>query len=1096
MPSPIRPLVNIRQIAERLEEERELPLVGQFFRFLGRPGNAVRALATGNPLAAAKNLGQFALDLPTGGFLDRRLSLGNLFSNTGDITSRKDRVTGEDLIKSFGGSLPESAAGRFAVGLAADIATDPLSFLTFGGGGIAKGTLAGISRGVAAERLGAAMGRTTAGRAALSTVGAAERPALIEKLLGLGEGALERLTPEAAEGVRKAAIESRLIVDDTALRIGETPLVGNFWRGMGRFATAPGLAREIGKKVAPEAVQKIDAGLTRAWDTAKRSLYDRTLITDADHPAVQRFALEGSQIAGSKRHRWTREIGPEMAATAPEPVRREVGRRLHLASDEFLSRAYGKRAAERKVIEDEILQKILIGLPREGEAVLRQHMTAYAAARDELRKAGVWKKRNLFDADAADIEGFERAARQRLAEAKGQGPEALAKAEKELAGALADVAAYKDAVAKLAASTPKNADEAEKILGAAAKRLERRGLGLEVDNPFHIPRQLTDEARERLGKGPGLYEAEATGGVRRPGVKSTFLRRRDYGSTEDWLQAMAKAGREEGVTDEAIQEAVNEAAAIPLDKFAETDVARLALRYGDKHGTALGRAHLLNEAKKIGLDLKEGSPAQRYMLSVWEGTGRKPGDWAGARRWLAGFNKFAKPKATFLWPGYHSRNFLSAIFQTALDPDLSLVDGVRAALRTITDVPAVNQARKLGIGESEAVVLMRAAGGDRAAMEAARRMTIAGRPGAEVLDVLTGSVLSPAGGEADAFESLSALQRLGGTQPAIKHVKEVPGRVLQGWQNFGYSVAQHMESSFRTHAFLGLLGKGVEPIDAAKRVNKAFVDYGVQSKADQALRDLFPFVRFPIAITPPTVEAFLRRPGGFPQQFAREINTQAENRPAEERVGLPEGLRRGLAFPLGGGAYLGPLGLPAEAAGQLVEAVPTPGRGWAGTRGFLGGLSPLTRFPLESTTGTNFYTGEPFGSNRRAPGFLPNALTRNFRMKDGAEIREIPGWASELMRALPTARAGATIDLAIEEQKGLIDKLARGVFGLPVVRVDEKRGIMRALGKYLNAAAARGDIGKSTTFWARIAEGEKLPPELAEAIQAEVQLRKEAKGKK
>jgi hypothetical protein len=55
-------------------------------RFLSRPLWAGTSLLAGDPEGFARNIGQFALDVPTGGFVNPSWSLANLFSETGDIT--------------------------------------------------------------------------------------------------------------------------------------------------------------------------------------------------------------------------------------------------------------------------------------------------------------------------------------------------------------------------------------------------------------------------------------------------------------------------------------------------------------------------------------------------------------------------------------------------------------------------------------------------------------------------------------------------------------------------------------------------------------------------------------------------------------------------------------------------------------------------------------------------------------------------------------------------------------------------------------------------------------------------------------------------
>lgn len=1065
----MRPPLDLGALAAELEREQDTPVLSSALRFVGRPGNALRALLAGDPAAAGKNLAQLALDLPTGGFLDRRLSLANLVPGVegGDLTTSGERYTFDDLARRHGLQLPNAPAARFAAGLVGDVLTDPLTPLQFGGGGLAKGALAGLSREAAAGRLAAAVLQTKAGRAALEGVAVPQRAAALERLLGLADGGLNRLAPDAAEQLTAKAIERGLILDGGALRIGETPLVRRFWERTAEL-TAPALAQRALAKVSPETAADLAGGARRAWDYLGSRFYDRKL-SGVVPEAVKRAAMEADAFTNGHRLRGE-ALGRELVQLVPEAARRqELSRRLLAADDEWLTRTWNAPKADRARVRAELQAKVESGLSGREVAAVRRWQSFAGDTAEKLREVGAWPRLEAVW-DALDPELRRRVASQATGADGESGLQLLDRA-----------------FAALEAGRPADRAAAERLLGDLHGKLLARGIGLGIDErPFFLSRQLNDATRALLPKGGDF--------VARGGVKSVFLKRRQYADADEWSTTMQQALRETGAPDDVAQAAMAEARAATdaLGEVAELDLAKLALRYGDKQATTIGRHHLKREAELAGA--RPGDAIDEYVARQFADVSGKP---HAVRRALQKVNKYVKPALTVVWPSYHVRNALSAVVQTALDPDLGLADGVRALTRALWDAPALARAERLGLDSDQALVLMRAADADPAALELVQRMTIAGRPGTKVLEGLLGA-MSRAGGEADLFEAATTLERLRIPVPGREgaaRVLDLPG----AYQRLAYAAANRVEQSFRVHGYLALLAKGVEPLDAAKRIARQYVDYAPQSAADKALRDLVPFARFPIAITPPTVQAFARRPGGLVPQLLREAEAQNDKLPAEERATLPAGLRRGFHLPLGDGMHLGSLGLPQEAAAQMLEAVPSPGRGFAGLRQLAAGLTPPVRLAAEAATGRSLLTGREFGTDRRAPAGipLPGFLGgRTFVTPDGREHREIPPLLNELMRALPTSRFVGTVDALSREDTETVDKVAKLFLGVNRVQVDQRRATARALADYFAKLVRDGRVGEMRTHWARVAEGEELPEGLRTALEAESALRSENRRKR
>jgi hypothetical protein len=102
--------------------------LADFLDWLGRPGNAVRNIATGNVEGAARNIGNFALD-PLDVFLP---------GDAINLVREQDDVSGKDLLDTYGLTTKgQSGIGSTLAGIGVELATDPLTYL--GAGVIGKG---------------------------------------------------------------------------------------------------------------------------------------------------------------------------------------------------------------------------------------------------------------------------------------------------------------------------------------------------------------------------------------------------------------------------------------------------------------------------------------------------------------------------------------------------------------------------------------------------------------------------------------------------------------------------------------------------------------------------------------------------------------------------------------------------------------------------------------------------------------------------------------------------------------------------------------------------------------------------------------------
>lgn len=1059
MVSPAR--IDYEAIGEAVEREL-LPddLLSNAARFLSRPGWAARSLLQGDPEGAARNLAQLALDLPTGGFLSRKLSLANLVNDRGDLTSAKQRPEFSDVTRSWGLGAPGPGAGRFALDVIGGLATDPLTYLTLGGGGLARGAIGGLTREATASTLAGALRQTARGRAVLQGIGRGDDLAAgLERALGIPGGRLGATTSAAEEAALLRQLEqTRHVLDRGALRFGETPLVRDVWPKIGS-ATLPGLAYRGLQKASPEAAERLAGATRKAWEYVTRNFYDRKLAGGV--PEGMRRAAQEMGVEQNARSLAGERVAQGVAASTPEEIRRQVLPRLWAASDEWQAQAWGRSTAERKALRERLEAKLVEGLPPEGVAALQAWRSmARESERELVARGGLKRPIEELEAFADPIEGV----------------------------SVSDLTA-----AQHNARATSRADALEAVGPDLRAKIRRAGFDVLIDDPFYAPRQLKDEVAQGLPRARSLFQASR-------GAKSVFLKRRQFGSAEEMAAAMreaiardaAEGALREGadLTPEAIAAGAAEAAAARgIDDVLETDLAKVMLRYSDQTAARLARLGLEKEAKRIGARYGDAAgPLDEYVKEVTasvEGRG-------AARRLLAKVNGYYKPALTTMFPAFHARNATSGVVQAALDPDLGLMEGSKAMLTLLRNAPALTLGKRLGLERDQALTIMQAAGGDAAARTAVEGMQIGRLKGKEFLRYLDGAIAGRGAGSADLFESTAMLERLRMTP---ERSRANPARWLSTWNRWMLAVGNNVENSFRTHAFMRLLEKGVDPADAVRRVNRAYVDYSANSVAEKIARDVFPFLRYSLGITPTVVEELARRPGAPVHQLLRTAKSEAER--DEDAALLPEHLQRQVTLPLGEGSYLTSLGLPHEAAGALLGAVPRPsglqeGLDFAGTRNFLGGVSPPLRAPLEATFGRTLFGGREFAGDRRAGdvlGALP--VSEPLTLRGGREVRELPGWVNELINASPGARFASTLNALVKEDdsRSTADRVLRSGLGFDRVTLDQRKAALQVISRYFEKMVKRGQLVAVRRYWPRVEKGD-LPDDLRELLEQEDALRK------
>lgn len=314
-------------------------------RFLSRPGFALRSAISGDFEGAFRNLGQMALDLPTGGFVNRDLNLASIanvflpepYELPEELTTREQRPEFTDVLDRWGVADRKSWSwlGRLGVDIAGGMVTDPLTFLTGSVGGVGKGVLQ--STDDVAKNVAKAAGREVATRATPKlTVPSQE--ILVEALrqspkgssllddtakeialtrgLNLKSAAAERaLEKTAAEEVfRRFGTADYSSLDDglralekanliptkggmylkvplTKIR-SEGPIATNVWGKIGKYGTAPGWAMSGLRRTNPTLAAGIEAGAKGLLDTVKSKFFSKAAMNESVLGPLPRQAAE------------------------------------------------------------------------------------------------------------------------------------------------------------------------------------------------------------------------------------------------------------------------------------------------------------------------------------------------------------------------------------------------------------------------------------------------------------------------------------------------------------------------------------------------------------------------------------------------------------------------------------------------------------------------------------------------------------------------------------------------------------------------------------------------------------------------------------
>lgn len=250
----------------------------------------------------------------------------------------------------------------------------------------------------------------------------------------------------------------------------------------------------------------------------------------------------------------------------------------------------------------------------------------------------------------------------------------------------------------------------------------------------------------------------------------------------------------------------------------------------------------------------------------------------------------------------------------------------------------------------------------------------------------------------------------------------------------GRDVGNLTENANRIAPFISLLREGFDPAAAANKVKALQVDYSRLSQFERiAMRRVFPFYSFTRGVIPFHVKELMQTPGGRLGKTVRTINSAKSASPV-----LPEYIADTAAIPTPWGAknedddsYITGFGLMLEDPLSMVGGLRQTGLE------ALSRANPLIKGPAEWITGQTFFQKTPFGG-RPLEDLDPTLGRLAANVAGGSpEDYKIPRSIEAIVGNSPLARIATTGRQLTDPRKSILDKALNLVTGVRQSNVSE-----------------------------------------------------------
>ncbi len=1009
--------------------ERQLGGLERFLRHLDRPRMAVQSLLEGEPVAAGKNLANMVGELPLAGFYGPEdvPGLGDWWKKNLSTTRQEE---------------PDW-------GIAGNIITDPLTYLTFGGGGAAS----------AVGKTTLKQGAVNAVKAGLTKAGRSWADDLVRGIIVRLKAASPKLAKlsetKLARIAEKALIRGSKIIDEPGIIRRGAEGTFEFTDDFLREATAKGLIDRggikfglpftEGKTIAlagkdPLGYHPFAQVFKRGPGKQVKDYLGRTLKQFyGKSPAVKETLRRFTNSVAYRKGEWTKKLttlGDDLRAGGipPKMVNEALGD-IAAVIDGMDARVL--RAAKERT--PEVVADAVASTNRIREAIA-QNPTMEAA----LRKVQGWHK-ELYDADMAagilkgstvdpseymmrtydNIDDYLKAAKRKgIPKANYANPRTFENiGDAWLAGLDPSI----DPMKRIYARAMRHVDADEMRL----LNLRGKALPFLEGAPVPLKAQITDEAAALLNESKTLRK------------QAKDIR----GLTKKQLKTL---------DEEEVLRQITSDYDIPLSKTEQA--AELSRVRGDiRRSGAENAAMLIDDAKalrKQARDLPKKMITDREAFKMPDeiqefidaGAGRLPPR-EGFMKLLATLNKPFKMGVTTGFgpsvnPAFHVRNAIFGHFQGITDPKAGL-KGFRAFTPRIW---------KLVTNLDNPEVL--------------RRMKNFGNYTAE-----------------EAADLIKRHNVLGSSFVSTEDIVDPTGTGLKAlWNkvNFSRKAMERVEGQLRANLFLAFLEGGLAPSEAAERTLRAMVDYTMVSPAHRNIRDIIPFAQFTIGQTPNTIESVLRRPR-LATPFKEGARAAAKGRidilpwvgidiSSGEKPVVPEWISGQTYIPMGRDESGRPTVLTQLGAGlDDLNKINEGSLSETLRKTLLGSMTPSLKVPMELATNTDFFFGGDLDYNR-TPQHL-QAL--------GAP-EEMDPRLRKLLTLNPFIRQLGNIDKLLDDRTSGWQKAVNLLTGAKYVSIDEQREIKKRIKAYLEEKVKSGDVGVMRRFFVR----NSIDPELAQIIKA------------
>jgi hypothetical protein len=451
----------------------------------------------------------------------------------------------------------------------------------------------------------------------------------------------------------------------------------------------------------------------------------------------------------------------------------------------------------------------------------------------------------------------------------------------------------------------------------------------------------------------------------------------------------------------------------------------------------------------------------------------------GLANFIDRITNLTKAGQTGPWPAFHVRNLISGTVRNAMQGNFSMKDANAARLvmagkpvKDAASIPAVAdilKQRGVAATPEAATDVLRellAAHGlaQKFTGEASSRIgKTSGVRGTTFDDLLEGL---PGAKQGFSFGKV-AKEAVGATPDTT--LNPLRGTVRGGLTDAaestfgpvkaGEDIGAYVEHMNRAVPFINMLRKGYDPAEAAKRVLEAQVDYSQRNYTpfeQKWMQRLFPFYKFQKENTKAIAKELGRRPGGAVAQTVRGTS----NAQGDEPEIMPPHVAESAAIPWQVGAkegnkrYITSLGLMHEDPFQFVPS----GGGLKGLGLEVASrMNPLVKGPAEYITGQSFFQRGPEGG--RSADDLDPTLGRILANVSGKDTPvKTPKVLEQLLSNSPLSRAMTTARTATDRRKGPISRGFNLLTGAKVTDVSpqaQERELRNLLNKAIKETGGR-----------------------------------------